>query len=137
MMKHSKSCAAVLTALVAAGYAQFSSAQTEAPVTRAEVKAETRRAEKEHHLVPAGEGTTPVPAPSKRSTKTRAQRKAETIAARNAGEVLPAGDAAVLKQDRDAKSLKSTKTRAQRKAETLAAEKAKQLTPAGEAAGAK
>ena len=119
---------AVLTAslLSHAAIAQTSSV----PLSRAEVKAETRAEEKAGELTPAGEG--PEFNDSTKSTKTRAQRKAETLAARKAGTLQPAGPAGSLKVDRQIQAAPSNKTRAQEKAETRAAEKADQLIPAGE-----
>lgn len=120
--------AAVLTAslLSHAAMAQTSSA----PLSRAEVKAETRAEEKAGELTPAGEG--PRFNDATRSTKTRAQQKAETLAARKAGTLQPAGPAAGLKADRQVQAAPSNETRAEEKAETRAAEKAGQLVPAGE-----
>ena len=105
-----------------------------APVTRAEVKAETRAAEKAGQLTPAGQG--PQIKISPRSTKTREQRKAETLAARKAGELEPAGDAEVEIVDRQTAAQRSTVNRAARKAETRTQEKAGLLIPAGEGPGA-
>ena len=103
------------------------------PVSRAEVKAETRAAEKAGKLTPAGEGIQPIPQKLPKSDYTRAERKASTVQARKSGDLVRAGDteqeAAVDKQD---SKTKSTKTRAERKAETLAARKSGQLIPAGE-----
>ena len=114
---------------------QFSLAQTnDAPLTRSQVKEQTRAAERSNQLTPAGEGSSPVPAKEPRSSYTRAERKSATVQARKAGDLLPAGDSAVerkLAKDQ-AKAPRSTKTRAQRKSETLAAAKAHQLIPAGE-----
>jgi hypothetical protein len=101
-----------------------------APISRAQVKAETRAAEKAGELTPAGQG--PQFKVSPNSTKTRAQRKAETLAARKAGELEPAGDAEIEITDRQTAAQRSTVNRAMRKAQTRAEEKAGQLTPAGE-----
>ena len=137
MSRHFQNMAApVLSSLAMLIVTAPSRAQDAAPASRAEVKAETRQAQKEHRLVPAGEGSTPPNAkPAPRSSKTRAQRKAETVAARNAGLIAPTGEANTLKTDRQARSTTSTKTRAQRKAETRAAAKANELIPAGEGSG--
>jgi hypothetical protein len=54
---------------VGAGLAFAQSNQT--PVSRAEVKAETRALEQARKLTPAGQGITPYQAPSGPSTKTR------------------------------------------------------------------
>jgi len=107
-----------------------------APASRAEIKAETKAAEKAGTLTPAGEGTAPTEKMTTRSTKTRAQRKAETLQARKSGDLMPAGDAEDLKADKAARSTTSTKTRAQRKAEERADAKAGKLIPAGEGPGA-
>jgi len=104
--------------------------QSNAPLTRAEVKAETRAAEKAHQLVPAGPGPDfPV---SRSSNTTRAQRKADTRAAEKAGQIAPAGDAEIALQDQETRAQKTTVNRAERKAQTRALEKAGKLTPAGE-----
>jgi hypothetical protein len=125
--------AAIATLSVA--FLQAGLGQTDAaPLTRSEVKAETRAAETSHQLTPAGEAVYPLPQKQPPSTYTRKQRKSTTLLARKSGDLLPAGDAAV--ENKAAKDLahapRSTKTRAQRKAETLAAAKAHQLIPAGE-----
>lgn len=104
---------------------------TQAPPSRAEIKAETRTALKAGQLTPAGEGS-PAAAPQSPSTKTRAQRKAETLQARKAGELRRAGLEPEWKAARAAARVPSTTTRAERKATTLAAARAGQLTPAGE-----
>jgi len=104
--------------------------QSDPPLTRAEVKAETRAAEKAGKLVPAGEGPRfPV---STSSNTTRAKRKADTRAAEKAGEIPPAGDADVAMQDEETRAQKTTVNRADRKAQTRALEKAGKLVPAGE-----
>jgi hypothetical protein len=105
-------------------------AQTQAPVSRADVKAETRAAEKAGQLAPAGEGPTfnDWTAP----TKTRAQRKAETREARQARQLEPAGDTEMAIEDRALRAQKTTTSRAERKAQTRALEKSGRLIPAGE-----
>jgi hypothetical protein len=113
---------------------QVSRAQASSdPVSRADVKAETRAAEKAGQLTPAGEGVPPMPQKQSKSSYTRAERKASTLQASKSGDLIPAGDAGQEKEIavKEAKS-RSTKTRAERKAETLAARKAGQLIPAGE-----
>ena len=110
-------------------------AQTSAGgVTRAEVKADTRAAEKAGRLTPAGQGREVKVSP--RSTKTRQERKAETLAARKAGLLEPAGDAETQLIDRQLASQPSTVDRTARKSETRAEEKSRQLIPAGEGPGA-
>lgn len=126
---------AAVAVAVAGAISQLALAQSDAPPTRAEIKSETRAAEKAGALTPAGEGLRPT-APLGKSTKTRAQRKAETRAARAAGQLEPAGDAGERKVEQAELAKASTKTRAQRKAETRAAARAHELTPAGEGPGA-
>ena len=123
-----------LSAIVAAVavFSQSAFAQASSP-TRAEVKAETRAAEKSGKLTPAGEATPKSPAPAATSTKTRAERKAETKMARDAGALRPAGEAPDLKAEKEEKARATGKDRAVRKAETKAAVKAGETTPAGEA----
>ena len=107
-------------------------AQASAPRSRADVKAETRAAEKSGQLTPAGEGPM-QPAPGKASTMTREQRKAATTEARKKGELFPAGPAGQTQaMDAADASKKSTKTPAERKAETAEARKKGELVPAGE-----
>jgi hypothetical protein len=113
--------------------AQIASPQeTAAPRARADVKAETRSAEKAGKLVPAGQGPTGDKDAAFKSTKTRAQRKAETREARREGELEPTGEAAGLKEERAEDSAPSTTSRALRKAQTRELEKAGKLTPAGQ-----
>lgn len=68
-------------------------AQASAPLTREQVNAETRAAQKAGELTPAGVGGA-KPAASgaqQKSVKTRAERKAEVVEARKKGELVPAG----------------------------------------------
>jgi hypothetical protein len=104
--------------------------QSKAPVTRAEVKAETRAAEKAGKLVPAGQGPE-FTVPTKSNT-TRAKRKADTLAAEKAGEIPPAGDDEIAMQDEQMRAQKTTVDRARRKAQTRELEKSGRLIPAGE-----
>ena len=109
-----------------AGIVQICAAQVDAaPLTRKEVKAETRAARDAGELMPAGEQS----ARQKPfvSSKTRAQRKSETLSAERAGKLLPAGEG-----EKSIEPVHSNKTRRERKAETLAAAKAGQLMPPGE-----
>jgi hypothetical protein len=106
-------------------------AQASAPLSRAEVKAETRAAEKAGQLTPAGEGSAPVTKSAATGPKiTREQRKADTLQARKEGTLQPAG--VTQKTDDAIRKQKSTKTRAERKAETMEARKKGELVPAGE-----
>jgi Domain of unknown function (DUF4148) len=123
-----KNALTVVAAVAAAMFAQASFAQASSP-SRADVKAETKAAEKSGQLTPAGEGSAPVAKSTAKSTTPRSTVKAETKAAEKAGQLTPAGEGAAPV---DKSPMKSTKTRAERKAETRAAAKGKQLTPAGE-----
>ena len=124
--------ATVLAAAAAAAPAAL--AQTDgAPVSREQVKQETRAANMAGQI-PTGELTAPV-APML-STKTREERKAETLAASRRGELASTGQRQYYEYNiapREALA-HSTKTRAERKAETMDAIKNKQIMPAGEAA---
>jgi|SRR5450755_2748290 FlaG/FlaF family flagellin (archaellin) len=123
----------VLTVVAAAAFAVFAQgafAQASAPASRADVKSETKAAEKAGQLTPAGQGAAPMEKSTTKSTKTRAERKAETRAAAKAKELTPAGEGTNMKADTAGPS---TKTRAERKAETKAAIKSGQTQPAGEA----
>jgi hypothetical protein len=104
--------------------------------SRAEVKAETRAAEKAGQLAPAGEGSPRSYAPPTASMRTRAERKAETLQAREAGELHRAGPEPEWKAARAIARMPSTMTRAERKASTLAAAKSGRLIPSGERADA-
>ena len=103
--------------------------------SRADVKAETRAAEKNRQLVPAGQGPL-APTPPRTSNTTRADRKAATLKARKAGELEPAGEASDFRAELAEEHRPSTTSRQQRKADTLAARKAGTLIPAGEGPGA-
>lgn len=126
----SKSVLVAAVAVVATFCWQSAMAQASAPLSRAEVKAETRAAEKAGKLTPAGQGGAPAAVAASGPTKTRAQRKAETIEARKAGTLAPAGP--TQKADNAERAKPTSKSRPERKAETRAAEKAGELTPAGE-----
>jgi len=111
-------------------------AQAASEPTRAQVKAETRAAEKAGLLTPAGEAAAfskPLPTTS---AKSRVERKAETRQARREHKLAEAGESAEVETDASARSTASNRTRAERKAETLGARKAKTLVPAGEGPGA-
>jgi hypothetical protein len=126
--------AALAGLTIAAALTPAALAQTDTqPKSRAEVKEQTRAANKAGQLMPAGE-VTPADKPAS-STKTRAERKAETLEARKKGQLKPAGQATydTNMSQRDA-TKGSTKTRAERKAETKQAAKDKKLIPAGEVA---
>ena len=124
----------VLTVVAAAAFAVF--AQASSP-SRADVKAETKAAEKSGKLTPAGEGpgamTSGTAGPS---DKTREQRKAQTKADAKAHNLTAAGEgpgAATSGGTRGDKT--SSTTREERKAQTKADAKAGKLQPAGESAG--
>lgn len=125
-------CAACVAAAFLCGVA---SAQTEpASPTRAEVKAQTRAANKARQLAPAGEGPGADPMAKSTSGKTKAERKAETLQARKEGKLPPAGLAGQLKVDKAYAAASSPRTKLERRSETKAAAKAHQLAPAGEVA---
>jgi hypothetical protein len=129
----------VLTVVAAAAFAVFTQgafAQASSP-SRADVKAETKAAEKSGKLTPAGEGpgamTSGTAGPS---DKTREQRKAQTKADAKAHNLTAAGEgpgAATSGGTRGDKT--SSTTREERKAQTKADAKAGKLQPAGESAG--
>jgi len=105
------------------------------PVSRAEVKEQTRAANKAGEMLPPGEASaadkTVLPAP----TKTREQRKAETLQANRNGALSDYGPNTYRAQNtapRDALA-KSTKTSAEGKAETMQAAKDRKMMPPGEA----
>ncbi|MES2099069.1 MAG: hypothetical protein V4569_04560 [Pseudomonadota bacterium] len=123
-----KNTLTIVAAVAAAMFAQASFAQASAPAARADVKAETKAAAKEHKLTPAGEGAAPVEKSTAKSTKTRDERKAETQAARKEKKLTPAGEASPAA----APSTGPTAARADVKAETKAAVKAGTTIKAGE-----
>jgi hypothetical protein len=105
------------------------------PVSRTEVKEQTRAANKAGEMLPPGEASaaekTVLPPP----TKTREQRKAETLQANRNGALSDYGPNTYRTQNvapREALA-KSTKTRAEGKAETMQAAKAGKMMPPGEA----
>ena len=104
-------------------------AQGDDPTTsRADVKAQTRAANKSNDLWRGGEG--PLPTQPFMSEKSRSQRKGDTISARRAGELKPSGEADY--KANVARPARTDKTRAERKSETLAAAKSGNLAPSGE-----
>ena len=127
-MKTKFALSAVVAAL--AVLSQTAVAQTTAPASRADVKAET----KSGSLARPGEALATQPGPQASgtmSTKTRADRKEDTKAAAQAGTLKPTGELANRNQEKAEKSGASMKSRADRKAETKAGDK----VPAGEALG--
>jgi hypothetical protein len=102
------------------------------PASRAEVKEQTRAANKAGQI-PSGEATPGEKQAPTKSTKTRAQRKAETMEARRKGELVSPGEATYKSNMSQQKATaQSTKTRAERKAETVEAAKQGKLPPGGE-----
>jgi hypothetical protein len=124
-----KNALTVVAAVAAAMFAQATFAQASAPLSRADVKAETKAAAKAGQLTPAGEGSTPMDKPTTKSTKTRAERKAETKAAVKAGAIPKAGEISPPATP----STGPTASRADVKADTKAAVKAGTIPKAGEA----
>lgn len=128
-MKTKLAVSAVAVAIAMLSQASF--AQSTAPVTRADVKADA----KSGSLAPAGQGPGAMAgsaATTGKSDKTRVERKDDTKMAKDAGTLKPAGEAA----DRDDKGEKvkgTNTTRADRKATTKAAVQSGETKPAGEA----
>lgn len=81
-----------LIAAAVAMLAQGAFAQSASAPTRAEVKAETKKAVKEGKTTPAGEAA-PAAAAGGKSDKPRAEVKAETKKAVKEGATAPAGEA--------------------------------------------
>jgi hypothetical protein len=130
-MMHKPSLAAIVLAFGTVAFTP-AFAETEQPLTRAEVKSETKALEKSGKLTPAGEGS-PVGADAHFTpTKTRSERKAETRLAEKNHELTPAGSAGLYKADAALRAQPTTRSRTERKAETKVAQKNRQLTPAGE-----
>jgi hypothetical protein len=126
----SRNILTVVAAAAVALFAQGTFAQASSP-SRADVKAETKAAEKNKQLTPAGEGPGAMSSGNTAgSTKTKAEGKAETKAAAKAHQLTPAGEGPG-NAGTGATSGSNTSKEA-RKAETKAAAKSKQLTPAGE-----
>ena len=125
-----------VAALILAGFATHSAMGQDAsvPKSRADVKNETRAAEKAGQIPAASEAADPSVSGSSPSSKTRGQRKAETRAAARSKQLAPAGESAAPLEPKATST--STTSRAERKAETRAAAKAKQLSPAGEGSDA-
>jgi hypothetical protein len=121
-------------AALALAFAPFASSQGSEPLTRAQVKAETRALEKAGKLTPAGEGVPSAPEKDFKSTKTRAERKDETRLAAKNHELQPTGAAGSWKADNALRAQPTTRSRPERKAETRVAAKEGKLTPAGEGA---
>jgi hypothetical protein len=129
----SKTILTIAATVVASSMSHSAMAQTPAaPLTRSEVKAQARAAEKRHQI-PAGEESS-FQTPSTKSTKTRSERKGETLAARKSGTLEAAGDADESAINKKMQSQPTTVNRAALKAETRAAERAGRI-PSGEAMG--
>jgi hypothetical protein len=129
---HKLTLAAIALAIGSVAFTPVAFAQGEQPLTRAEVKSETRALEKAGQLTPAGEGSPVGPEKNFKSTKTRADRKAETKLAAKNHELTPAGSAGQFKADAALRAQPTQRSRPERKAETRLAQKNRQLTPAGE-----
>jgi hypothetical protein len=122
-----------LTAAAVALFSQASLAQTTAPASRADVKAEAKTTTSK-----AGEAVGPAtstPAGTT-STRSRAERKETTKMEAKSGDLKPAGELANRNTEKADKTKATEKTRAERKEETKAAARAGQTQPAGEAAQA-
>src|SRR5436305_14209457 len=79
----------IATACAASLFSSVAFAQASAPMSREQVKAETRAAQKSGDLTPAGGGGAPMAKPHTGSKMTKEQRKAETMEARKKGELAP------------------------------------------------
>ena len=66
-----KNALTIVAAVAASMFAQVSFAQASAPAARADVKAETKAAEKAGTLTPAGEGVATTDKAATKSTKSR------------------------------------------------------------------
>ena len=87
-----KNALTIVAAVAASMFAQASFAESDsAPLTRAEVKAETKAAAKNKELTPAGQDS-PKPAAETGPAAARADVKADTKAAAKAKELTPAGE---------------------------------------------
>ena len=89
-IKTAASLIAAAVALLAQG--AYAADAASAPKSRADVKAETKQAEKEGKLAPAGEGKSAITAPAKTSDTTRPAVKDATKDAAKKGELTPAGE---------------------------------------------
>jgi len=130
----SRNVLTVVAAAAVALFAQGAYAQASSP-SRADVKAETKAAEKSGKLTPAGEGPGTMGTSAQKgatSSKSRSERKSETQAAAKSKQLTPAGEGPG--NAGTGATPGSNTTKEARKAETKAAAKNKQLTPAGEAA---
>jgi len=119
--------AAVLAATWAPSLALAQAAS--APLSREQVKQETRAAQKAGEMTPAGGGHPVSRSKQTHSSLTKEQRKAQTLEARKKGELQPAGS--TQKADVAMQKQTSTKTREQGKAEVMDARKKGELAPAG------
>src|SRR5689334_20691103 len=98
----SKNVLTVVAAAALAVFAQGAFAQASSP-SRADVKAETKAAEKSGKLAPAGEAAdlkAEKADKSAKSTKTRDERKAQARADQKSGQMAPTGEAADTKLDK-------------------------------------
>ena len=128
----------VLTVVAAAAFAVFAQgafAQASSP-SRADVKAETKAAEKSGKLTPAGEGPGAMTSGTAgKSDLSREERKTQAKADAKSHKMTAAGEGPGAMTSGGTRGDKSsTTTKEARKAETKAAAKNKQLQPAGEAA---
>ena len=121
---------AFAAALGSPAYAQTDSQ----PASRAEVKEQTRAANKAGQMPAGEEDSTKSQMSATASTKSREQRKAETREAnRNGGLGSPGQSLYKTNNTSQREALaKSTKTKADGKSETMAAIKDKKMMPAGE-----
>lgn len=104
-------------------------------VSRADVKEQTRAANKAGQIAAGEEESLKSQMPNTPSTKPRDQRKAETREANRNGGLGSPGQTSYKTYNMSQRDLlaKSTKTRAEGKSETMQAVNGKQMMPAGEA----
>lgn len=124
--------ATAVLAFTAAVYSAPTYALSDSTVSRADVKAQARAANKAGQLPAGEEDIANKQAPI--SVRSRADRKAETLAANRNGGLGSPGQSLYNGYNVASREFlaRSTKTRAEGKAETLQAAKDHQLMPAGE-----
>jgi hypothetical protein len=124
-----------IAGLVCAAFALAAYAQTDSkPTSRAEVKEQTRAANKSGQIATGEEDSMKSQMPKSASNKSRADAKAETKAANKGGGLGSPGQSSYKTYNTSQRDqlAKSNKTRAEGKAETKQAIQEKKMIPAGE-----
>ena len=127
--------AGLFAGLAFAAFGLTAYAQTESkPTSRAEVKEQTKAANKAGQIATGEEDSMKSQMPKTKSDKSRADTKAETKAAAKGGGLGSPGQQRFKTENYSQRDqlAKSTKTKAEGKAQTLAAARAHQLMPPGE-----